>query len=135
MNEDMIRILKRRIQKVRSEKEPLFNIRSWAVKNFSKYCALAGVREIHFHSLRHTCLTNLANGFGMDKPLPLPQVQLIAGHREISTTMRYVHTDGIENTTSRQWSREQRKAMQEQPPESQEGKVMPFRVIAGGAGM
>ncbi len=71
----------------------------------------------------------------MDKPLPLPQVQLIAGHREISTTMRYVHTDGIENTTSRQWSRDQRKAMQEQPPKEQEGKVMPFRLIAGGEGM
>ena len=135
MNQDMIRILKRRIQKVKSEKETLFNSSAWAIRKFSKYCALAGVREIHFHSLRHTCLTNLANGYGMDKPLPLPQVQLIAGHREISTTMRYVHTDGIENTTSRQWSREQRKAMQEQPPKEQEGKVVSFRLIAGGAGM
>ncbi len=42
--------------------------------------------------------------------LSLPPVQKIAGHREISTTMRYVHTSGIENTASRQWSRERRKA-------------------------
>lgn len=110
MNEDMRSILKRRVEKAKSENDFLFNTRTWAIKNFSKYCVKAGVREVHFHSLRHTCLTNLANGYGMDTPLPLPQVQKIAGHREISTTMRYVHTDGIENTGARQWSREKRKA-------------------------
>lgn len=117
MNEDMRNILKRRIARCKSENDLLFNTRTWAIKNFSKYCAKAGVREIHFHSLRHTCLTNLANGYGMDAPLPLPQVQKIAGHKDISTTMRYVHTDGIENTGSRQWSREQRKAAQNRIPE------------------
>jgi integrase len=101
--------------RVKTENDPLFNTRTWAVKNFSKYCAKAGVREIHFHSLRHFCLTNLANGYGMDAPLPLPQVQKIAGHKDISTTMRYVHTDGIENPGSRQWSREKRLALKEQP--------------------
>jgi integrase len=110
MNEDMRNILKKRIARCKSENELLFSTRTWAVKNFSKYCAKAGVREIHFHSLRHTCLTNLANGYGMDAPLPLPQVQKIAGHKDIATTMRYVHTDGIENTGARQWSRDQRKA-------------------------
>jgi integrase len=82
-------------------------------------------------SLRHTCLTNLANGYGMDAPLPLPHVQKIAGHKDIATTMRYVHVDGIENTTSRQWSREQRKAFKERdavPPKA----TSPFRVIIGG---
>lgn len=67
--------------------------------------------EIHVHSLGHTCLTNLANCYGMDARLPLPQVQKIAGHKDIATTMRYVHVDGIENTPSRQWSRERRNAM------------------------
>ncbi len=110
MNADMRKILEKRVQRVKSDTDPLLNTRTWAVKNFSKYCAKAGVREIHFHSLRHTCLTNLANGYGMDSPLPLPQVQKIAGHKDIATTMRYVHADGIENTGSRQWSREERKA-------------------------
>jgi integrase len=111
MNADMRSILEKRVARVKSEAEPLFDTKTWAIKNFSKYCVKAGVREIHFHSLRHTCLTNLANGYGMDAPLPLPQVQKIAGHKDISTTMRYVHADGIQNTASRQWSREQRKAV------------------------
>lgn len=116
MNEDMREILARRIERCKTDQDILFNIKTWAIKNFSKYCRKAGVREIHFHSLRHTCLTNLANGYGMDAPPPLPQVQKIAGHREISTTMRYVHTDGIENTSSRQWSRAQRKELLAVPP-------------------
>lgn len=111
MNDDMRSILEKRISRTKSDNDLLFNTRTWAIKNFSKYCAKAGVREIHFHSLRHTCLTNLANGYGMDTPLPLPQVQKIAGHKDIATTMRYVHVDGIENTGSRQWSREKRKEL------------------------
>ncbi len=114
MNEDMRNILKRRVDRVKSDSDLLFNTNSWAINKFSKYCAKAGVREIHFHSLRHTCLTNLANGYGMDTPLPLPQVQKIAGHSDIGTTMRYVHVNGIENTGSRQWSRERRKSMREE---------------------
>lgn len=110
MNGDMRKILEKRVARAKSDTTRLFNTRTWAIKNFSKYCAKAGVREIHFHSLRHTCLTNLANGYGMDAPLPLPQVQKIAGHRDIVTTMRYVHVNGIENSGGRQWTREQRKA-------------------------
>ncbi len=67
-------------------------------------------KGIHFHSLRHTCLTNLANGYGMDKALPLPKVQQIAGHLDIKTTMRYVHNDIIKETASLQWSRSDRRA-------------------------
>jgi integrase len=113
MNEDMRNILKKRIDRANLDTDLLFNTKTWAIKHFSKYCAKAGVREIHFHSLRHTCLTNLANGYGMDSPLPLPQVQKIAGHKDVGTTMRYVHVDGIENTGSRQWSREMRRNLQE----------------------
>ena len=113
MNEDMRNILKKRSDRAKVDTDLLFNTTTWAIKNFSKYCAKAGVREIHFHSLRHTCLTNLANGYGMDFALPLPQVQKIAGHKDVGTTMRYVHVDGIENTGSRQWSRDKRKCLQE----------------------
>jgi integrase len=126
MNEDMRNILKRRCDRVKEDSELLFKTNSWAINKFSKYCAKAGVREIHFHSLRHTCLTNLANGYGMDAALPLPQVQKIAGHKDIGTTMRYVHVDGIENTGSRQWSRERRKALREE----QQNPVPPLAVPA-----
>lgn len=134
MNEDMREILTRRVEQSKSDQDLLFNIKTWAIKNFSKYCRKAGVREIHFHSLRHTCLTNLANGYGMDTPLPLPQVQKIAGHRDIGTTMRYVHTDGIKNTGSRQWSRSQRKGLKEMPVTEVKatGTGTPLRLISGG---
>ena len=134
MNEDMRKILTRRVEMSTSDQDLLFNIRTWAIKNFSQYSRKAGVREIHFHSLRHTCLTNLANGYGMDSPLPLPQVQKIAGHRDISTTMRYVHTDGIKNTGSRQWSRDQRRESKLSPVvEIESGEtVSNLRLISGG---
>jgi len=129
MNEDMVNILRPRVDKASSDSEVLFNIRTWAIKNFSKYCAKADVREIHFHSLRHTCLTNLANGYGMDAPLPLPQVREIAGHRDIATTMRYVHTNGIEGTNSRQWSRTHRKGLVERESRQDSKAVNGLRLV------
>ncbi len=123
----------KRVARTKSEQYLLFTTKTWAIKNFSKYCVKAGVREIHFHALRHTCLTNLANGYGMDSPLPLPQVQKIAGHKDIATTMRYVHVDGIENTGSRQWSREKRKELRQQlqvpPPPAQSALVRRLRLV------
>ena len=101
-----IRIISKR--KDRPQASLLFNIEMNCIKSFSKTCRLAGVKEIHFHSLRHTCLTNLANGYGMKQALPLPKVQQIAGHADIKTTMRYVHNDIIRETASLQWSREER---------------------------
>ncbi len=108
INGDVREILERR--KHIPENEAIFNIHMNPIKFFSRTCLWAGVKEIHFHSLRHTCLTNLANGYGMDKPLPLPKVQQIAGHNDIMTTMRYVHADIINETASLQWSRSERKA-------------------------
>lgn len=125
INGDMRQILEKRLRRVKTDRDLLFNIRMNSIKFFSRTCRLAKVKEIHFHSLRHTCLTNLANGYGMDAPLPLPQVQRIAGHREISTTMRYVHAEGVENTTSRQWSREDRKRKVE------EDRTRPFACAQG----
>jgi hypothetical protein len=46
----------------------------------------------------------------MEKPLPIPKVQQIAGHLDIKTTMRYVHGDIINETASLQWSREDRQS-------------------------
>lgn len=112
INDDVREILERR--KHMPQMDPLFNIHMNSIKFFSRTCRQAGVREIHFHSLRHTCLTNLANGYGMVKPLPLPKVQQIAGHSDIKTTMRYVHADIINSTASLQLSRQKRKAMVEE---------------------
>ena len=93
-------------RRFKDPKEPLFNINMNSIKLFSRTCRLAGVKEIHFHSLRHTCLTNLANGYGMVKPLPLPKVQQIDS--DVKTTMRYVHADIINETASLQLSRQAR---------------------------
>ncbi len=112
VNPDVKAILERR--KFKPQNELLFNIQTNSIKFFSRTCRWAGVKEIHFHSLRHTCLTNLANGYGMVKALPLPKVQQIAGHLDIKTTMRYVHNDLINETASLQISREDRKAQNEE---------------------
>lgn len=111
INDDVREILYRR--RFKPQSEPLFNIHMNSVKSFSRTCRWAKIKEIHFHSLRHTCLTNLANGYGMKKPLPLPKVQQIAGHSDIKTTMRYVHADIINETASLQWSLKERRRMTE----------------------
>ena len=111
INADVRAILERRRHK--PQMKHLFNIHMNSIKFFSRTCRWAEVKEIHFHSLRHTCLTNLANGYGMEKALPVPKVQQIAGHLDIKTTMRYVHADLINETASRQWSREDRQAKKE----------------------
>lgn len=124
INDDVREILRRR--RHTPQMEPLFNIQINCIKFFSRTCRWAGVKEIHFHSLRHTCLTNLANGYGMDKPLPLPKVQQIAGHSDIKTTMRYVHVDVIQDTASLQWSRVDRLSKKE-PTFEDEAPVVSFK--------
>ncbi len=49
----------------------------------------SGVKRIRFHDLRHTATTLMIAG-GLD----LKTVQEICGHKEVSTTMRYVHLLG-----------------------------------------
>ena len=44
--------------------------------------------RIHFHCLRHSYITHLANSV-----VSLPVVQQLAGHANISTTMGYVHVN------------------------------------------
>ncbi|MBA2404308.1 MAG: tyrosine-type recombinase/integrase [Bdellovibrionales bacterium] len=47
------------------------------------------LRRIRYHDLRHTALTLLVK-----KGVLLPIVQKIAGHKDIKTTMKYVHVLG-----------------------------------------
>ncbi len=119
MNPDVFEILWKYRDAPRSER--VFNdiMRSHTIKKFSKLTKIANVREIHFHALRHTFLTNIANGIGMDEPVPITKVQELAGHSDIGTTMIYVHSVGIKDTSSRLWSRAKRKEMSQ--------KIIPFK--------
>ena len=103
MNGDVYEILSRKLKTHREG--PIFDIKMNSIKYFTRTCRWANVKEIHFHALRHTCLTNLANGYGMDAPLPIVQVQMIAGHSDLRTTMRYVHSESLRGTSGRQRSR------------------------------
>ncbi len=47
------------------------------------------VREIRFHDLRHTALTHM-----VDSGINMKTIQYIAGHKEITTTMKYIHLLG-----------------------------------------
>jgi integrase len=87
--------------------KPIFRaiMRSHTVKKFSELTLKAGVRPLHFHGLRHTFLTNMANGTRLAAPIPLPKVMELAGHSSIETTMIYVHSAGIAGTSSGQMSR------------------------------
>ena len=47
-----------------------------------------GLQKGTFHWLRHTYISGLVN----DARMPLPIVQQLAGHKDVETTMKYVHT-------------------------------------------
>ena len=48
-----------------------------------------GLRQIRFHDLRHTAITLMVK-----KGVLLPVIQKIGGHKDLKTTMRYVHVLG-----------------------------------------
>ncbi len=57
--------------------------RSWATAK-----RIAGIDDLKFHDLRHTCATRLVQG-----GLPLAEVSRILGHTSIITTFRYANSD------------------------------------------
>lgn len=60
---------------------------TYVSKRFKKYATLAKLsKNITFHSLRHTAITEWANS-----GIPITTVQRIAGHADVKTTMGYVH--------------------------------------------
>lgn len=66
----------------------VFGISCSVKKSFSSAREAAGLPDVRFHDLRHTAATRLARG-GMS----LPEVARILGHRQLSTTYRYVNAD------------------------------------------
>lgn len=56
------------------------------VKYFRKACEKANIPIRRFHDLRHTHITELVNA-----GIPLPVVQMRAGHSDIKMTMKYTH--------------------------------------------
>ncbi len=65
---------------------PLDRFRVWAL--IKKYAKLAGVRNVHPHTLRHSFATHLLAG-GAD----LRTVQELLGHAKVTTTQIYTHVD------------------------------------------
>ncbi len=57
--------------------------RSWATAK-----RIAGIADLKFHDLRHTCATRLVQG-----GLPLAEVSRILGHTSVVTTFRYANVD------------------------------------------
>lgn len=55
--------------------------------SWSTICENAQTKDFRFQDLRHTAITRM-----VEKGIPLPVVQEIAGHSKIETTMRYTHT-------------------------------------------
>lgn len=65
---------------------------SYVSKRFKKYVEMAKLSDdLTFHSLRHTFIT-----WGIQAGVPVPVMQRLAGHADISTTMQYVHVAGAD---------------------------------------
>jgi integrase/recombinase XerD len=65
---------------------PLERVAVWQI--VKKYAAIAGLRDVHPHTLRHSFATHLVVG-GAD----LRVVQELLGHSNINTTQIYTHVD------------------------------------------
>lgn len=65
---------------------PLERVAVWQI--VKKYAEIAGLRDVHPHTLRHSFATHLVRG-GAD----LRVVQELLGHADIGTTQIYTHVD------------------------------------------
>src|SRR5262249_24797114 len=65
----------------------IFGVKSNVKRSFAQVRKLAGLTDLRFHDLRHTCATRLASR------LPLSEVGRILGHTQPSTTYRYVNAN------------------------------------------
>ena len=63
--------------------DPRADNRAWTA-----LCDQAGVRPVRLHDARHSAASVLGS-----LGVPLPVMMAILGHSQVTTTMRYVHTD------------------------------------------
>ena len=66
----------------------VFGIRTSPKNAFNKAKKIAGIIDLHFHDLRHTALTRLAQ-----RNMSLSEVGRIGGHTQERTTYRYINAD------------------------------------------
>ena len=86
---DDLRVLKPEATIFRSKVGSPMDHDNFVDRIFEKDLAESGLRRIRFHDLRHTAITLMVK-----KGVLLPMIQKIAGHKDIKTTMRYVHVLG-----------------------------------------
>jgi integrase len=90
---------------------PVLGPKSW----FESARAKAGIRNFHWHDLRHTFCSRLAMA-----GVPLKTIQVLAAHKTISVTAKYAHlcpntlSGAVEKITSKAW--QGREQVQNQVP-------------------
>jgi len=72
----------------RSESTRVFGITDTVKRSWATAKRIAGITDLKFHDLRHTCATRLVQG-----GLPIAEVSRILGHTSIVTTFRYANVD------------------------------------------
>jgi integrase len=70
----------------KDETEIVFGITDNFKRSFGTACREAGIENLRFHDLRHTCITRLIRA-----GVPHSEAMKISGHREIKTFQRYMN--------------------------------------------
>jgi len=75
-----------------------FNIDRYLLgKQFRKLCKHYGIKDAHFHDLRHQSLSN----FMKDKNLNVPETMLIAGHKDPRMLLRIYNNLQVEHVAAK----------------------------------
>lgn len=72
----------------RGKAQRVFGITDTVKRSWATAKRVAGITDLRFHDLRHTCATRLVQG-----GLPIAEVSRILGHTSITTTFRYANVD------------------------------------------
>lgn len=72
----------------RGQETRVFGITDTVKRSWATAKRIAGITDLKFHDLRHTCATRLVQG-----GLPIAEVSRILGHSSVVTTFRYANVD------------------------------------------
>jgi integrase len=72
----------------RGQAQRVFGITDTVKRSWATAKRVAGIADLRFHDLRHTCATRLVQG-----GLPIAEVSRILGHTSVVTTFRYANVD------------------------------------------